>query len=134
MAPHGRPSRAEVIYYTNYRRCVVTDRAAILNDYVQKMVVAGHPEAIVLFGSEAGNRANDDSDFDFLIIERNADSRRQRGIKYQMAVRPRVIAADILVRTPEELRQAMSEGHSVIREILQKGRWVYGEARAFGSD
>lgn len=108
------------------------DRTVILNDYVQKMVAAGHPEAIVLFGSEANHAANDDSDFDFLVIERNAESRRQRGIKYHMALRPRVIAADILVRTPEELQQAVSEGHPVIQEILQKGRWVYGESCTFG--
>ncbi len=108
------------------------DRAEILNDYVQKMVAAGHPEAIVLFGSEAGHVANDDSDFDFLVIEPHADSRRQRGIKYQMALRPRVIAADILVRTPEELQQAIDEGNPLIKEILQTGRWVYGESQTFG--
>ncbi len=107
------------------------DRATILKDYVQKLVAAGHPEAIVLFGSEAGHAANNDSDFDFLVIERNADIRRQRGIKYQMALRPRVIAADILVPTSEELTKAVSEGHPVIQEILQKGRWVYGESRTF---
>lgn len=110
---------------------VFMDRATILNDYVQKMVAAGQPEAIVLFGSEASHAANDDSDFDFLVIERNADTRRQRGIKYQMALRPRVIAADILVRTPEELQKAVSEGHPVIQEILKTGRWLYGEPRAF---
>lgn len=109
------------------------DRASILDDYIHKMVAAGHPEAIVLFGSEASNAANDDSDFDFLVIEHTTDSRRQRGIKYQMALRPRIIAADILVRTPEELRQAVSEGHPVIREILYKGRWIYGESRTFGT-
>ncbi len=109
------------------------DRVSILDDYVHKMVAVGHPEAIVLFGSEAGNAANDDSDFDFLVIERTTEDRRQRGIKYQMALRPRIIAADILVRTPEELRQAVSEGHPVIQEILQKGRWIYGESGTFGA-
>ena len=109
------------------------DRATVLKDYVHKMVAAGHPDAIVLFGSEATHVAHDDSDFDFLVIERNADTRRKRGIKYQMALRPRVISADILVRTPEELQQAVTEGHPVIREILQKGRWVYGEPRTFGT-
>jgi len=109
------------------------DRATVLNDYIQKIVEAGQPEAIVLFGSEANHEANDDSDFDFLIIEQSAGTPRQRGIKYQMALRPRVIAADILVRTPEELQQAIVEGHPVIREILEKGRWVYGESRTFGT-
>ena len=109
------------------------DRATILHDYIQKMVAAGHPEAIVLFGSEASHAANDESDFDFLIIEQSAGTPRQRGIKYQIALRPRIITADILVRTPEELQQAVVEGHPIIREILQKGRWVYGESRTFGT-
>ncbi len=104
------------------------DRVAILNDYIHKMVAAGHPEAIVLFGSEANHVANDDSDFDFLVIEQSEETPPQRGTKYQMALRPRVIAADILVRTPEELEQAIAEGHPVIQEILKTGRWVYGES------
>ena len=107
------------------------DRATVLDDYIQKIVEAGQPEAIVLFGSEANHEANDDSDFDFLIIEQSAGTPRQRGIKYQMALRPRIIAADILVRTPEELQQAVTDGHLVIREILRTGRWVYGEPRTF---
>ncbi|WP_028962904.1 nucleotidyltransferase domain-containing protein [Sulfobacillus thermosulfidooxidans] len=107
------------------------DRSAILDDYIQKMVRVGHPEAIVLFGSEANHTANDESDFDFLVIEQNAGPPRQRAIKYQMALRPRIIPSDILVRTPEELQHAVAEGHPVIREILQKGRWVYGESRTF---
>lgn len=109
------------------------DRAAILNDYVRKMVQAGHPEAIVLFGSEVNHGANDDSDFDFLVIEQSEETRRPRGIKYQMALRPRVIAADIVVRTPEELEQAIAEGNPLVKEILKTGRWMYGDRRTFGS-
>lgn len=96
------------------------------------MVRAGNADAIMLFGSAVGDGANEDSDFDFLVIEQNADTRRQRGIKYQMALRPRVIAVDILVRTPEELQQAIADGNPLIKEILQTGRWVYGEPRFFG--
>ena len=109
------------------------DRSAILHDYIHKMVGVGHPEAIVLFGSEANHTANDESDFDFLVIEQSEESPRQRGIKYQIALRPRVIAADILVRGPEELEQAIAEGNPFIKEILKTGQWVYGEPRAFGT-
>lgn len=55
------------------------------------------------------------------------------GLKYQMALRPRVIAADILVRTPEELEQAIAERNPLIKQILKTGRWVYGELRFFRS-
>lgn len=39
---------------------------------------------------------------------------------------------DTDARPPEELYRAIAEGHSVIQEILQKGRWVYGEPQTFG--
>ena len=52
------------------------DRATILNDYIQKIVAAGQPQAIVLFGSEANFAATDESDFDFLIIEQSAGTPR----------------------------------------------------------
>lgn len=42
------------------------DRASILEEYIHKMVVAGQPDAIILFGWEADDAATDDSDFDFL--------------------------------------------------------------------
>lgn len=45
------------------------------------MVGAGHPEALVLFGSEANHAANVDSDVDFLLIEQREDTPRHRGIK-----------------------------------------------------
>ena len=54
------------------------DRDEILNDHVRKMVETGILKT-VLFGLESGHR-------------------QLRGIPYQMALRPRVIAADIVVR------------------------------------
>lgn len=59
------------------------NRASILDDYVHKMVIAGNPEAIILFGSEADNVANDGSDFDFLVIERTAVGNAESNTKWR---------------------------------------------------
>lgn len=93
-------------------------RGAILKDHIHKMVRAGHPAAVVLFGPEA----NQGCDFDFLVIEPSVGTLRLRGLTYRMAFRPRVIGADILVRTPEERRQAVVKGHLVIR-ATRAVRW-----------
>jgi hypothetical protein len=69
------------------------------------MIAAGRPDAIILFGSEAHQTSRDDSDFDFLIIDRHAPSRHPRSMPYQLALRPCPVETDILVRTPEEIQQ-----------------------------
>ncbi len=49
---------------------MVNDRIGepLLQTIVQRLLVAGRPQKIILFGSQARGQADHDSDYDLLII------------------------------------------------------------------
>ena len=61
----------------------VPDRArlnASLKEMVRRILVTGHPQKIILFGSRARGDARPDSDYDLLLIEPSDQSRDGRAI------------------------------------------------------
>ena len=56
-------------------------------------------------------------------------SARSRPVDRYLAVsrllRPRPFPLDILVKTPEEITQALQKGDAFIREIMSQGRILY---------
>ncbi|MDQ1326809.1 MAG: uncharacterized protein QG641_89 [Candidatus Poribacteria bacterium] len=52
----------------------------LLNEIVQRLVNALHPEKIYLFGSHAYGQPNDDSDVDLLIVVNDSDCLLERGL------------------------------------------------------
>lgn len=63
-------------------RAEATNRNAVLDAAVQRLVTALNPDRIYLFGSQARGEATADSDYDFLVVVRDrrgdgrADERR----------------------------------------------------------
>ena len=43
-------------------------------------------------------------------------------------IRPRPFPLDILVKTPDEITQALAEGDNFIREIVTQGRVLYARS------
>ncbi|MBC7225858.1 MAG: nucleotidyltransferase domain-containing protein [Thermoflexales bacterium] len=92
---------------------------------VQRLVKALHPEKIILFGSYARGTATTDSDVDLLVVMETGDPPVERYLKVSRLLRPRPFPVDILVKTPEEIQQALAKGDFFIREILQHGLVLY---------
>ncbi len=101
-------------------------REAVLQEYVRQILSAGHPQAVLLFGSSARGTATADSDFDLLVVEDTPLRPTKRGLRYRLAMHPRTIPVDLLVRTPDEIREAVTEGRSFLSEALREGRVIYG--------
>lgn len=98
-----------------------------ISELVKQLVDKFHAEKIILFGSAARGEMSSDSDLDILIIKKDVPT---RGIDRQMEVDRLIkrngIALDILVYKPEELEAAIKLGDPFIKEILSKGRTIYG--------
>lgn len=82
------------------------------------------PDRVILFGSYAWGTPTPDSDVDLLIVL------PFQGKNWQMAteIRKYVRASfpmDLLVRTPEQLRQRLSMGDTFLREITQRGKVLF---------
>ena len=83
-----------------------------------------HPQRIILFGSVARGEADADSDLDVLVIKDTIDPFVRR-LEAMAELCPLGVHADILVYTPDELRQMVEEGNPFILQALREGRTVY---------
>jgi len=81
-------------------------------------------EKVVLFGSYAEGIATEDSDVDLLIVCRCEGRSVDKSVEIRMKLRPQ-FPVDLLVRTPEKIRQRIEMGDNFIKGILEEGKVLY---------
>jgi uncharacterized protein len=95
---------------------------------VQRIVAALKPSKILLFGSYAYGTPSGDSDIDLLVIVDTTARPVERYLAVSRLLRPRPFPLDILVKTPEEVAQALQQGDAFLHETLTRGRVLYEQA------
>jgi predicted nucleotidyltransferase len=83
-----------------------------------------HPERILLFGSYAWGAPSPDSDVDLLVILPFEGKAVAKSVEMRLKVRS-PFPMDLLVRTPEKIRERLALGDPFIRSILDKGEVLY---------
>ena len=101
----------------------VTEEA--LQEIVHRLVTGLHPHKIVLFGSYVYGTPTVDSDVDLLVIVDTKARPVDRYLRVSRLLRPRPFPLDLLVKTPEEIAQALDRDDAFMREILAQGRVLY---------
>ncbi len=96
-----------------------------LQEMVRRILAAGNPQAIVLFGSRARGDARPDSDYDLLLIERSDQPRYRRAARYRRALLGLAPSKDILVWTPEEVAEWRAAPNAFITAALSEGVILY---------
>ena len=86
------------------------------------------PEQIILFGSAARGDADAASDLDVVLIKRTSAPFVQRGLEAVRYVRPALAPVDVLVYTPEEFQQMVTDESPFIERVLKEGRVLYEKA------
>ena len=95
---------------------------------VKKIHEKYHPEKIILFGSYAYGKPTESSDIDLLIIKESKKRRIERFCEVRKIVRDiKGISIQPVVFTKVELEQRLKLGDDFIKEILAKGKVLYGE-------
>jgi len=95
-----------------------------INEYVAKIAKKFNPEKIILFGSYGYGTPKKNSDVDILVI---IDS-KERPVDLAIQVRSMVPApfpVDLIVRTPEQIKERLSMNDFFIKEIINRGKVVY---------
>ena len=81
-------------------------------------------ERVILFGSYARGNAGPDSDVDILVIGPFGGRSVDRSVEIRMKLRPG-FPMDLLVRTPEKVRERVEMGDCFMRDILDQGKVLY---------
>lgn len=89
-----------------------------------KIVDDLRPEKVILFGSYAWGKPNQDSDVDLFIIKKN----KKDFLKEQQKTRRIIngeLPVDILIHTPQEVKKRINLGDFFYINIMKKGVRLY---------
>jgi predicted nucleotidyltransferase len=81
-------------------------------------------DRVILFGSHARGEVTTDSDVDILVIGPFEGRSVDRSVEIRMQLRP-AFPVDLLVRSPEKVRERVDMGDDLMRGILEEGRVLY---------
>ena len=98
------------------------DIQATCDDIVREFT----PLQVILFGSYAYGTPTEDSDVDLLVVMDIPKSEyRNKALEIQQRI-PHRFRLDILVRSPEEIAYRVSYNDWFLRDITEKGDFLYG--------
>ena len=92
-----------------------------LQEMIRRILAAGNPQKIILFGSCACGDARPDSDYDLLLIEPSDLPRYKRAARYRRGLVGVAPAKSILVWTPEEVAEWRDVPNVFITSIVREG-------------
>jgi len=92
---------------------------------IQAIIKAADPNVIVLFGSHAQNMDVPESDYDFLVIKKNAINPRE--ITKQIYLNFRNIGApvDVVVVDMDKYEQLKDDPYLIYHQAAKQGKIVY---------
>jgi predicted nucleotidyltransferase len=91
---------------------------------VERIVQAYHPERIVLFGSHAYGTPTVSSDVDLLVVLPFEGKGSRKAVEILNTLEPE-FSVDLLVRTPEQVRQRLALNDFFLREVIERGKILY---------
>lgn len=97
----------------------------LLKEIVNRIVNSIHPERIILFGSYAYGRPRELSDLDILVIMNSELPRYKRAVSIYSCLIGLLIPKDILVYTPEEVKEWSEVPQAFITTVIREGKVIY---------
>jgi predicted nucleotidyltransferase len=97
-----------------------------IDELIKEIVLGYDPEKIYLFGSYAGNAASENSDIDLFIVKNTSKRKIERHWDVRKCIKSYpLIGLDLIVYTPAELENAMTETVNIGKEAVHTGKLVY---------
>lgn len=92
---------------------------------LERVLRAGKPEKVILFGSRAQKSSHEHSDYDLLIVEPSDLPRGARSSAYYRALSDLPVEVDVVVFTPEETREWEHVPQAFVTTALREGKMLY---------
>ena len=104
-----------------------TKQSQLLQNIVETIVEEANPEQVVLFGSRAKGAAQEESDYDFLVVVRGIQNEREISRRIYRALLDKKVGAavDLVVVNAGTLEKHRESPFFVYRQALQEGRVFY---------
>ena len=96
-----------------------------LKDISRRLIKEYDPDKIILFGSRVEGKDNEGSDIDLVIVKETEKRPLDRRIEVETLLSDRAVPIDIVVYTPDEMRNLYFMGSPFVEEIVEKGRLLY---------
>ena len=90
----------------------------LINDISTKIVKNIDPDKIILFGSYANGKSNEDSDLDLIIVKQSELPRHKRGLEIRRLFYGLLVPMDLKVYTPEEYKSELSNKYSFLSSAI----------------
>ena len=97
----------------------------LVQEVVQRIVEAAQPDKVILFGSRARGNARPDSDFDLVVIKNSDEPGYRRDASLYLALAGLNAPVDVMVYTPEEVREWSAVPQPFITTAVREGKVVY---------
>jgi len=97
--------------------------------FSNRIIAQFKPEKVILFGSHAYGNPGLDSDVDLLVIMNFDGKNAVKAAEILNTTNPN-FPVDLIVRTPDQVRERLSLGDFFMKEILEKGTVLYEAAYA----
>ncbi|HEX7343773.1 MAG TPA: nucleotidyltransferase domain-containing protein [bacterium] len=108
-----------------YKTRLDATRSDLLSEIVSRVIRAVSPEQVIVFGSFARGNNRPESDLDLLIIKESNRPRYERAIPIYHALRDIMMAVDVIVYTPAEVKEWSKVRQAFITTALREGRVLY---------
>jgi predicted nucleotidyltransferase len=95
-----------------------------IEEYGRRIGEEFRPERVLLFGSYANGEPTPDSDVDLMVVMPH----KTKGYRVATEIRGRIhppFPLDLIVRTPEQIRERLTLGDCFIRDITRHGKVLY---------
>jgi predicted nucleotidyltransferase len=102
-----------------------TTNHSILDEIVRRIVEVAQPERIILFGSAVHGQLGPDSDIDLLVVKSGVPHRRRLAQQIHLNFFGLGVPVDIIVVTPEDIKDFGDKVGTIIGPALQEGKVIY---------
>jgi len=102
-------------------------RRDLLTEATRRLTVEFNPEQVWLFGSHAWGVPNEGSDLDLMVVVTESDEApTRRAQRAHRCLQGLEVAKDVIVKTRAEVERFRNVRSSLLAEILERGRLLYG--------
>ena len=102
-----------------------SNETKVLDEITSIIVQEFHPQKLILFGSRARGEAQENSDYDLLIIAPSSEVRWKRTIPVYRLLAGLGVAKEVLWWTPEEIEEWRTAKSHPVSRALREGRVLY---------